>query len=208
MAVGAALVSSIIVGKTSRLSTTVLVGSAMMVGKTSRSSTFVLELIGSSMIVGKTSRSSTTVLLVEVEVPLAEVLEAVGVLLVLLNPSPHRLQVRVMAPDSRMIMPKRPVGWVDVGFVVLVLGVLVVVLEMMVEEDVEDRVDDSEDDNDEASEDATVVLEISVHVDCETRERIAVSRIACVVCWSFIVAALSDSSCGHGEVKRKMTALE
>ena len=71
--------------------------------------------------VGKTSKSSRIVLLL-----LTTVGDAVGVLLlVLLEPSPHRLQERVMAPDSRMTMPKRAVCWVAVGFVVLVLRVLV-----------------------------------------------------------------------------------
>lgn len=128
------------------------------------------------MIVGKTSRSSIAVLLL-VEMEILTLAEAVGgVLLVLLNPSPHRLQEMVMAPDSRTIMPKRAVGWVAVGFAVLVVRVIVVVLAVLVE----GRLDGSGNDNDVGS-------EMAVHVEGETRERIAVSRIACVVCWSFIV---------------------
>lgn len=111
------VVSSTIVGKTSKW-VTVSVGSGRIVGKISKSVRVVgLAVLsggsGSGTIVGKTSRSVTVSVLLGLAVVLVELL---------LKPSPHRRQVRVIAPDSRTIMPKGMGLAVVVGLVVVLLA--------------------------------------------------------------------------------------
>ncbi|KAK4210220.1 hypothetical protein QBC37DRAFT_403619 [Rhypophila decipiens] len=85
-----------------------------IVGKTSKSVRVVAGGSGSGMTVGKISKSVTVSVLAVLVLLLAEL-----VVDLVLNPSPHRLQVKVIAPDSRKIMPNGTCFWVVVGFVLL-----------------------------------------------------------------------------------------